>query len=199
MNSQATTASNAAPQTDPRDIRRHALDAACRGLSVFPLLPRRKEPKLQSWPDAATTDEAQINAWFDEQPDANYAVPANATVCFIDIDPRNGGAETLTHLEAEAPEFALFLRTLTVETGRGDGGKPLYFRLPKGWNLRQGKDALGPGMDVMHWHKYVVGPGSIHPDTGKPYRCVNPNAEIAPLPSWQDWKRLGKEPLERMT
>jgi hypothetical protein len=33
-------------------------------------------------------------------------------------------------------------------------------------------------------HKYVVGPGSIHPDTGLPYRYVNPEAEIAPLPSW---------------
>jgi hypothetical protein len=39
-------------------------------------------------------------------------------------------------------------------------------------------------VDVQLWHKYVVGPGSIHPDTGLPYRYVNPEAEIAPLPSW---------------
>jgi Bifunctional DNA primase/polymerase, N-terminal len=183
-----TTLKQHAPKTAPQpattDIREHALEAARRGLSVFPLLPRRKEPRLQGWPDAATTDEAQINAWFDEQPDANYAILANEQACFIDVDPRNHGIETLARLEAEEPEFSPLFRTLTVETGRGDGGKHQYFRPPTGWKLRQGKDALGPGVDVALWHKYMVGPGSLHPDTGLPYRFVDPEVTIAPLPSW---------------
>jgi Bifunctional DNA primase/polymerase, N-terminal len=151
---------------------------------VFPLLPRRKEPLIEGWPDRATTDEAQLNRWFDERPDANYAILANEDVCFIDTDPRNGAVETLARLEAEEPEFASLLKTRTVETGRRDGGRHFYFRPPKGWKLRQGKDALGPGVDVMFWHKYVVGPGSIHPETGQTYRVLNPETEIVPLPSW---------------
>jgi Bifunctional DNA primase/polymerase, N-terminal len=172
------------PTTKNDGCRANALAMARCGLSVFPLLPGRKEPVIHDWPNMATTDERQINAWFDKWPDANYALLANDQICFIDIDPRNGGLEALSRLEAEEPEFAAILKTLTVETGRQDGGKHLYFRPPKSWKLRQGTDALGPGVDVMLWHKYVVGPGSIHPDTGKPYRFIDPEAEISPLPSW---------------
>jgi hypothetical protein len=172
------------PHTDTIDTREAALTAAREGLSVFPILPHRKEPAIQDWPNAATTDEAQINTWFKKWPDANYAVLANEGICFIDTDPRNGANETLARLEAEEPEFASLFKTRTVETGRRDGGRHLYFRPPTGWKLRQGANALGPGVDVLLWHKYVVGPGSIHPDTGQPYRLVNPETDIASLPVW---------------
>jgi hypothetical protein len=158
---------------------------------VFPLLPRRKEPAIQDWPNLATTDEAQINAWFDKWPEANYAILANEHVCQIDLDPRNGANETLARLETEEPEFSSILNTRTVETGRRDGGRHLYFRPPTGWKLRQGANALGPGVDVQLRHKYVVGPGSIHPDTGLSYRVLNPETEIAPLPSWVILRLLG--------
>ena len=180
----------AQPTPKQSDCRATAHAIASRGLSVHPLKPRSKTAVLRDWPNLATTDEAQITTWFDELPGINYGILANEKVCFIDVDPRNGGLETFARLEAEEPEFAQLFRTLTVETGRRDGGRHFYFRPPKGWKLRQGKDALGPGVDVLLWRKYVVGPGSVHPDTGKPYRCVNPNAEIAPLPSWVILKLL---------
>ena len=102
-----------------------------------PLLPRRKKPKLQGWPDAATTDEAQINAWFNQGPDANFAILANEKVCFIDTDPRNGAVETLARLEAEEPEFDLLLktpdrrnRTRKTEAGTSTSSPPKGWRLP---------------------------------------------------------------------
>jgi Bifunctional DNA primase/polymerase, N-terminal len=140
---EVTPAPNAAPQTDLGGIRQDALDAAREGLSVFPLLPRRKEPLIEGWPDRATTDEAQLNRWFDERPDANYAILANEDVCFIDTDPRNGAVETLARLEAEEPEFASLLKTRTVETGRRDGGRHFYFRPPKAGSSARGKTRLG--------------------------------------------------------
>jgi Bifunctional DNA primase/polymerase, N-terminal len=108
-------------QTTEAGCRENALALARRVLSVFPPAPGSKTPTLKVWPAAATTDEAQIDSWFDERPDINYGILANEEVCFLDVDPRNGGLEIFSRLEAEEPEFASIFRTLMVESGRRDG------------------------------------------------------------------------------
>jgi Bifunctional DNA primase/polymerase, N-terminal len=71
-------------QTTEAGCRENALALARRVLSVFPPAPGSKTPTLKVWPAAATTDEAQIDSWFDERPDINYGILANEEVCFLD-------------------------------------------------------------------------------------------------------------------
>jgi hypothetical protein len=83
-------------------------------------------------------------------------------VVVLDLDPRHGGTlEKLHTLLGPLPE------TLTVMSGRGDGGRHLYFRRPDG----PLKCNPAPWLDVKV-NGYCVVPPSIHPDPGKPYRWV---------------------------
>jgi hypothetical protein len=87
------------------------------------------------------------------------AVPDSCIV--IDIDPRNGGStEELEALVGPPPV------TLTVWSGRNDGGRHLYLRRPAG-------DLVGTrlprGIDLKV-RGYMIMPPSVHPATSWPYR-----------------------------
>lgn len=97
-------------------------------------------------------------------------------VVVLDIDPRSGGDATLAKLEAKHGPLPT---TLTVTTGRGDGGRHLWYQRPSG-RLR---GRLPDGIDVKS-SGYVVAPPSVHPDTGGLYRWVLPAAPMAVLPPW---------------
>ncbi|HXX68437.1 MAG TPA: bifunctional DNA primase/polymerase, partial [Polyangiaceae bacterium] len=103
-------------------------------------------------------------------------------VFVLDIDPRNGGDETLGALERRLGALPTTVRVLT---GRGDGGTHFFYRYPTGLVLH-GK--LGEGVDVKASGAYVVAPPSIHPDTGKPYRwdlgALPSETPIATAPAW---------------
>ena len=73
------------------------LDAALRyaswGWAVLPIQPNSKLPASSHGVKDASTDPAQIKAWFEGRDDLNVAVAAGRAsnlICF-DIDPRNGG------------------------------------------------------------------------------------------------------------
>jgi hypothetical protein len=92
-------------------------------------------------------------------------VPEDITI--FDIDIRNGGSlEALENLfGCEIPE------TLTVWSGRNDGGCHLYFKKPaREISARQ----LPPGVDLrkpgVH---YVLIPPALHNETGQPYTWNN--------------------------
>lgn len=112
---------------------------------------------------AATTEPDRIRAMWTAKPDSNIGLRPVPGVFVVDIDPRNEGA-----LPPGLPE------TLSVVSGRGDGGRHLYFR-----GVRP--DKIGPGIDIKDWGGYVLAPPSIHPDTGKPYTWDGPR-EIAMWP-----------------
>jgi hypothetical protein len=102
------------------------------------------------------------------------AIPEWAVV--IDIDPRSGGDVTLARLVAEHGPLP---PTLTAMTGRGDGGRHLWWLRPPG---RLTGRRL-PGIDVKTDGGYVVAPPSIHPDTGRPYWWATV-APVAVMPEW---------------
>lgn len=79
----------------------------------------------------------------------------------LDVDPRNGG--DLAELETLTGPLP---STLTVWSGRNDGGRHLYFRRPPG-PLTSTK--LPTGIDLKA-NGYCIAPPSIHPATGEPYR-----------------------------
>lgn len=133
------------------------------GVRIFPLLVRRKEPNGLLAPRGyldASRDPQRITEWWRVAPEANIGLSCVASgVVVIDVDPRNGGDETLRRLVAE---LGALPKAPTCRTG--SGGLHIYFRDVVGAYV--GK--LGPGVDVKH-RGYTVLPPSVHPD-GPRYR-----------------------------
>lgn len=109
----------------------------------------------------ATTDPTQIRAWWGRWPKAMIGVRVPDSVIVIDIDPRNGGS--IGDLEALVGPLPA---TLTVWSGRNDGGRHLYFLRPAG---QLTSTRLPEGIDLKA-NGYVIAPPSIHPATGLPYK-----------------------------
>lgn len=137
------------------------------GFSIGPLA--GKIPLTQHGVADFTADRAVIASWKRKFPACNWGVTQLGVVC-LDVDPRNGGSVSALDLR---PEHA----TLCVQTG--SGGWHVYYR--HSGSVR-GKVHGIPGIDIKAGGKgYLVAPGSIHPDTGKPYR-LHRDAPIADLP-----------------
>jgi hypothetical protein len=94
----------------------------------------------------ATTDEATIRRWIKTRPGCNWATAMRPGDVGVDIDPRKGGEETWAELSKGKP----WVSSPTILTG--SDGLHKYFR---GDVLRQGTDALGPGVDIK---AYIAGP-----------------------------------------
>jgi hypothetical protein len=124
---------------------------------VFPLLANSKKPATDhGWKDA-TTDEAQIHAWFEDERPCNVGIATGnrSGLLVIDVDVKKGvdGFATLARLESELGSIS---DTRTVATP--SGGAHLYFLVDQ--ELRCSTGSLGPGIDVRCDGGYVVAPPS---------------------------------------
>ncbi len=180
------------------DIGGHALAYAAAGWEVFPLHPwdcqcrdapkrpgcatapaqRGKTPRTRHGVLEASTDLAQVAAWWTRWPTANIGGRLPAGVIAIDIDPRHSGLETWATVTAGHGEIV----TRTTITGRGDNGRHLYVRHPGG-KLNGNLDDIGPGIDIKHHGGYTVLPPSRHA-LGGLYRWQDALAPIQACPSW---------------
>ncbi|WP_194816806.1 bifunctional DNA primase/polymerase [Nocardia sp. XZ_19_385] len=162
-----STASGSVPGAALLD---HALAYARVGLAVLPLTPQGKAPASAHGKDDATTDPAQIRAWWLRNSHCNIGIRPYTGVVVLDVDPRSGGS-----LDAlgQIPE------TWTAATG--GGGWHLWFRC--GGKVRGKLDGT-PGVDIKTHTGYLVAPPSVHP-TGTGYEWTN-RAPIAALPSHLD-------------
>ncbi|MEK6578878.1 MAG: AAA family ATPase [Bdellovibrionota bacterium] len=150
-----------------------ALNAAKRGLPVFPLTPESKEPPLiKDFPNYATTNPEQIKLWWETWPDANIAISTDHFLA-IDIDIKNGknGFETIETLKREG---FVFPPTFTQTTPTG--GQHLIYRATA--PIKQGVNVLGDGVDIRGFHGYLVGSGSYV--GGKVYSANNLAVVLAP-------------------
>lgn len=137
------------------------------GFSVGPL--DGKVPLTKHGVQDFSRDSNSISSWRRRWPGCNWGV-TQVGVLALDVDPRNGGSVSELNLRPEH-------RTLCVQTG--SGGWHLYYRHT---GSVRGKVEGIPGIDVKAGGTgYLVAPGSIHPDTGKPYR-LHRDAPIADLP-----------------
>ncbi|MFJ8081995.1 bifunctional DNA primase/polymerase [Streptomyces sp. NPDC096205] len=123
---------------------------------------------------AATTDLDLVRRWWREEPDANIGAPCKLNGwAVIDIDPRNGGRESLQRLEKRV---GVLPGTTTQLTG-GDGLHILYrspdFDLP---------GLLGPGIDFKH-NGYILLAPSVH-SSGSRYRWAGDGTYMAPEVDW---------------
>jgi Bifunctional DNA primase/polymerase, N-terminal len=161
-----------------------AIAYAARGWAVFTLRPHSKAPATEHGFKDASRDESKLRDWWGNGSRCGIGIACGdpSGVFVLDVDPRNGGDETLGALERR---FGALRPTPRVLTGRGDGGTHYYFRCPPGLMLR---GSLGEGLDVKATGGYVVAPPSIHPDTGKPYEwdlgALLSETAIAYAPAW---------------
>ncbi|MFY9936156.1 MAG: bifunctional DNA primase/polymerase [Silvibacterium sp.] len=164
--------------TLPPEIR----SAAASGWRLLPVRARGKAPTLKNWRELATTDLAQLVSWAVEFPGCNWGVATGAAsdLLVIDVDGPEG-RDSVADLERQG---LILPRTLTVKTGREDGGIHLYYRLPNGADIRNDQGAkIGPHIDARATGGFVVCPPSVHA-TGRAYEWADPNVPIADAPPW---------------
>lgn len=140
------TASNAREPLSP--LHSAALDWAEHGFHIFPvhtdLVNGRKVPLIKGWRDQATTDAAQITAWWTEWPRANIGCVPDRSGCFVvDLD-RKDGKDGVAELELLAVCNDPFPNTLTMGTGSGGEHRWLRGRAPNSaGTIARGIDVRG--------------------------------------------------------
>lgn len=156
------------------------------GIPLTPVRPGTKRAFLPDFPTTATTDLDQIHVWDTQYPDYNAACVARAEqggCWFLEVDSK----DVVPRLEKETRQT--MPKTFMVRSRPGRGH--FYFRhnaasMALG-NISQ-TYVKGQDWSVRTNREYVVGPGSIHPDTGQPYTALNWGTPIAEAPQWLiDW------------
>jgi hypothetical protein len=92
----------------------------------------------------ATTDENKIKLWYASDPDAGIGVACDRSeLVVLDIDPRNGGYETLAEIDVEN---SLFISNCIADTQSG-GEHRLFFQSDPNVKFPA---TLGPGLDIKY-------------------------------------------------
>ena len=158
---------------------------SCGGVEVNPKCKPGKHPFGRLVPHGlvdATTDETTIRQWFEDKP-FNIGICTGAESGFfaLDRDDRDGGAESLTNLEAKNSPLP---STLTQRTGNG---VHYLFRMPTSRDVRNSTKKLAKGLDIRGTGGYICAAPSVH-ENGRTYSwegCELPTLDmIADAPRW---------------
>ena len=132
-----------------------------------------------AWLQRRHGEREENQSWWTKWPGANIGIATGGEsgLLVLDIDPRNGGDQSLEKLP-ELPD------TPAVRTG--GGGAQFYFKLSPGTKMKS-RSALLPGLDIKAEGGYVVAPPSSH-KSGKRYLWyadVAPEeGKLASIPQW---------------
>lgn len=174
-----------------------ALELTSHGFPVFPVHSIRegnctcrdkgcrspgKHPMWPNWQQDATVERTALFKWSQKSPFANIGIKTGNGLVVLDIDPRNGGNDSLTELEQH---FGKLPETVIVLTG--GGGTHYYFRTMADSKIGS-KSGIRPGIDVKSEGGFVVAPGSLHKSGGQ-YTfdlCFHPDegTRFLPPPLW---------------
>jgi hypothetical protein len=141
-----------------------------RGLSIHPVKPRGKEPLLNRWPEMASSDPQQIEAWQEQFSGCNFGAAASDDICILESDDVNTLRDKLSR---QLP---------TTYTVQARANRPhIYFRQTEESRAAGNLDL--PGIfEFKQRNRYVVAEGSTHP-TGATYTCIV-DAPIVEIPDW---------------
>jgi hypothetical protein len=139
------------------DFRAAALDYARIGWRTFPLGEGVKLPAIKGGHGVkeASLIPEDIEAWAKRFPHANIGIACGlpSGIVVIDIDPRNGGSESLAK---HAARGHILPPGPIAKTG--NGGFHHFFKMQPG--VTNSKNRLGSGVDLKSTGGYVVGSGS---------------------------------------
>ncbi len=162
-----------------------ALKWAKRGVPVFPLDGKEPFKGTRGFHDA-TKDPAQIRSWWrDIYPGANIGAPCGPASGLVIIDYDKAKKENRELPATKWPGRQDLPETCTVETRPGHLHH--YFRIRGGLSIKRHIRPFQRGkrpyaVDVLGEGGYAVLPPSVHPETRKPYRILNPEVPIRSLP-----------------
>ena len=135
-----------------------ALHLASLGMKIFPMKENEKRPQITDWPNKASSDSAQIKAWFRQFKNMNYGIACEPSgLAVVDLDVKHGIDGI-----ASWKQHALGLNlepTFTVHTP--SGGMHLFYRaagVPSTTNFPS------KAIDIRGQGGCVVGPGSKLPN-----------------------------------
>lgn len=119
----------------------------------------------------ATLNHDLIDEWLARWPAANWGIAPPPGYVVLDVDPRNGGDDTLSKLEDRYGDLP---KTRTALTGSG------------GWHYwflhdEPSRGKFAPGIDVKKAGGYVVAPPSLHICGGRYEWIDERSAVVAPL------------------
>lgn len=149
---------------------------------VLPLLPKDKKPMIP-WKNGGSLDVSTVNAWFDNWQGANLGIVTGkrSGIVVLDVDPKNGGRESLLKL---IDEHGILPETPISHTG--GGGVHYIFEYP-GYEVSNSAGRLGPGLDIRGDGGQICAPPSVHA-TGNFYKWdsqYKPSVyKPAPMPKW---------------
>jgi Bifunctional DNA primase/polymerase, N-terminal len=164
--------------SSPVDMARAAMWYGSYGIPVFPLHTPvgdgkcsctnpnchhvGKHPRTKHGLKDATSDISTIANWWRKWPDANIGMPTGAVsfTLALDIDPRNGGDESVELLRSKYGQFPETAQQVT-----GGGGGHLIFRFGGG----SVPNSLAPGIDLKADGGYIVVAPSLH-KSGRRYQ-----------------------------
>lgn len=133
-----------------------ALGYAERGRLMFPVRGSDKHPLIR-WKEGATTDAAQIRAWWTAWPLAMIGMPTGARsgVDVLDLDRKNATDGVANLLATGVDPYAL--TPIVAQTPSGG----LHFFLAHGGPLKNSAGILAEGVDVRGDGGFVILPPSI--------------------------------------
>ena len=162
----------------PQTLMEWALYHAAQGWPVFPCKPMNKAPWTPHGHLDATTDPAQITAWWRKSPNAMIGGATGHVADVVDLDRKPGGDDGVMEWEQLEQKHGKG-NTHTVETP--STGQHKYFQHQAG--IRNiPLDGLAPGIEVKGEGGYVILPPSVM-SNGKGYTVINASAP-APMPAW---------------
>ena len=158
-----------------------ALQYVRQGWSVFPLSGKSPLKGSNGFKDASTST-AAVYDWWSGDETYNIGLAISADIVVVDVDPRNGGLEAVAKLQAD---HGWLPQTKCAVSGRGDGGLHYYYRVAADVELVGNLNRAGySGIDLKKQGGYVVLPPSVHPETGRSYRWVDADCDVAGMPAW---------------
>lgn len=163
------------PTTDTDRLIQAALEYAGYGWRVLPIKPASKLPLIKAWQKAASSNPAQIEAWWQQFPAANVGVCLGEGSGILDLECDSPKAEQdyLSLFDGDPP---------VTTTYQGVRGKHRLFRwrndLPGGAVIKLGEIEVRTGGGGKGAQS--VFPPSIHP-SGVAYQWLVPPAECRPI------------------
>lgn len=133
-----------------------------------------KHPRTPRGLHNATTDPNVITRWWERWPNANVGIVCGDGLAVLDVDPRHGGDQSLSELEATHEP----IRSLAAATG--GGGRHFYLLGPVDLRSRVG---FRPGLDLKAEGGYIVAPPSLHA-SGRRYEWTTEGSEPKEMPTW---------------